>query len=252
WGGIDFAGNGSYGPGRFAGARSSLDCNVPSDNGDAARGNGAAADLFGARLSCAVAPDIERSLASGQEAMNLTVNGKGIDVGEALRTYVAEGLDRMFEKYFSNPIEATVTFSKQGYRFHAMVSVHVGRGILMQAEDDGGDAYAAFDIAAETIAKRLRRHKRRLRDHHRADTDSYAAKQFVLAADMGDEAAQDSEGADHANGHAALIVAELEADIPTLTVGEAVMRLDLAETQAMLFHNRAHGGLNMVYRRNDG
>jgi len=184
--------------------------------------------------------------------MNLTVNGKGIDVGDALRTYVAEALDRLFEKYFSNPIEATVTFSKQGYRFHAAISVHVGRGILMQAEDDGGDAYAAFDIASETIAKRLRRHKRRLRDHHRAETDSYAAKQFVLAADVGDEAADAGDGADHANGHAALIVAELEADIPTLTVGEAVMRLDLAETQAMLFHNRAHGGLNMVYRRNDG
>jgi ribosomal subunit interface protein len=186
--------------------------------------------------------------------MNLTVNGKGIDVGEALRTYVAEGLGKVFEKYFSNPIEATVTFSKQGYRFHAMVSVHVGRGILMQAEDDGGDAYAAFDIAAETIAKRLRRHKRRLRDHHRAETDSYAAKQFVLAPDVGDEAALDAiDAVGGANGHSApVIVAELEADIPTLTVGEAVMRLDLAETQAMLFHNRAHGGLNMVYRRNDG
>jgi ribosomal subunit interface protein len=185
--------------------------------------------------------------------MNLTVNGKGIDVGDALRTYVAEGLDRMFEKYFSNPIEATVTFSKQGYRFHSMISVHVGRGILMQAEDDGGDAYAAFDITAETITKRLRRHKRRLRDHHRAETDSYAAKQFVLAADVGDDTAVGgNDGADGPHGHSALIVAELEADIPTLTVGEAVMRLDLAETQAMLFHNRAHGGLNMVYRRNDG
>jgi ribosomal subunit interface protein len=184
--------------------------------------------------------------------MNLTVNGKGIDVGEALKTHVAEGLDKVFDKYFSNPIEATVTFSKQGYRFHAAISVHVGRGILMQADDDGGDAYAAFDIAAETISKRLRRHKRRLRDHHRMPQDSYAATQFVLAADVGDETALD--GLDNANGvePAPVIVAELEADIPTLTVGEAVMRLDLAETQAMLFHNRAHGGLNMVYRRNDG
>jgi ribosomal subunit interface protein len=183
--------------------------------------------------------------------MNLTVNGKGIDVGEALRAYVAEGLEKVFEKYFSNPIEATVTFSKQGYRFHVTISVHVGRGILMQAEDDGGDAYAAFDIAAETISKRLRRHKRRLRDHHRVPSDSYAATQFVLAADVGDETALD--GLDGANGaDHPVIVAELEADIPTLTVGEAVMRLDLAETQAMLFHNRAHGGLNMVYRRNDG
>jgi ribosomal subunit interface protein len=184
--------------------------------------------------------------------MNLTVNGKGIDVGEALRTHVAEGLDKVFEKFFSNPIEATVTFSKQVYRFHVALSVHVGRGILMQAEDDGGDAYAAFDIVAETIAKRLRRHKRRLRDHHRVASDSYAGRQFVLAADVAEEPAMD--GLDAANGaeQAPVIVAELEADIPTLTVGEAVMRLDLAETQAMLFHNRAHGGLNMVYRRNDG
>jgi ribosomal subunit interface protein len=181
--------------------------------------------------------------------MNLTVNGKGIDVGEALRTHVAEGLDKVFEKFFSNPIEATVTFSKQGYRFHVALSVHVGRGILMQSEDDGGDAYAAFDMAAETIAKRLRRHKRRLRDHHRVAADSYAAKAFVLAPDVAEDPALDG----FANGaEAPVIVAELEADIPTLTVGEAVMRLDLAETQAMLFHNRAHGGLNMVYRRNDG
>jgi ribosomal subunit interface protein len=185
--------------------------------------------------------------------MNLTVNGKGIDVGEALQAYVAEGLGKVFEKVFANPIEATVTFSKQGYRFHAAVSVHVGRGILMQADDDGGDAYAAFDIAAETIAKRLRRHKRRLRDHHRAPADdSYAAKQFVLAADIADDTAPDAADGTHAVEAAPVIVAELEADIPTLTVGEAVMRLDLAETQAMLFHNRAHGGLNMVYRRNDG
>src|ERR1043165_6542759 len=155
--------------------------------------------------------------------MNLTVNGKGIDVGEALRVHVGEGLDRMFEKYFSNPIEATVTFSKQGYRFHATISVHVGRGILMQAEDDGGDAYAAFDITAETIAKRLRRHKRRLRDHHRVAADeAYAAKAFVLAPDVGDESALDA--LDGVNGsEAPVIVAELEADIPTLTVGEAVM-----------------------------
>jgi len=184
--------------------------------------------------------------------MNLTVNGKGIDVGDALKAYVAENLDRVFEKYFSNPIEATITFSKQGYRFHTQISVHVGRGILMQAEADGGDAYGAFDIGVETMAKRLRRHKRRLRDHHRVPTDSYAATQFVLASDVADEDAQ--ETSDGVNGEAAapVIVAELEADIPTLTVGEAVMRLDLAETQAMLFHNRAHGGLNMVYRRNDG
>jgi ribosomal subunit interface protein len=180
--------------------------------------------------------------------MNLTVNGKGIDVGEALRSHVGDSLERVFDKYFSNPIEATVTFSKQGYLFRAQISVHVGRGIDMQADGEGADAYLAFDSAAEAVAKRLRRHKRRLRDHHRDPVDSYAAKYVVLAGEI-DEGDEASAG----NGAAApAIVAEMEADVPTLTVGEAVLRLDFTGRPAMMFHNRAHGGLNMVYRRGDG
>jgi ribosomal subunit interface protein len=180
--------------------------------------------------------------------MNLTVNGKGIDVGEALRTHVGDSLERVFDKYFSNPIEATVTFSKQGYLFRAQISVHVGRGIDMQADGEGADAYLAFDGAAEAVAKRLRRHKRRLRDHHREPIDSYAAKYVVLAGEIDED-----DEAMAGNGAAApAVIAEMEADIPTLTVSEAVIRLDFTGRSAMMFHNRAHGGLNMVYRRSDG
>jgi ribosomal subunit interface protein len=179
--------------------------------------------------------------------MNLTVNGKGIDMGEALRTHVAESLDRVLEKYFSNPIDATATFSKQGHLFKVQISVHVARGILMQADGEGADAYIAFDGAAETVGKRLRRHKQRLRDHHREPTDSYAASYFVLADAESEETAKDGDSAS-----APAVIAEMQADIPTLTVSQAVMRLDLAGLAAMMFHNRAHGGLNMVYRRGDG
>lgn len=181
--------------------------------------------------------------------MNLTVKGKNIDVGDSLRSHIAENLERMFDKYFSNPIEASVTLSKQSHIFTAQLSVHVGRGILLQSEAGADQAYAAYDLAAEHMAKRLRRYKRRLRDHHRDVADSYRAAQFILAPESGDEEIE------HAviNGDASpAIIAEMQTDIPTLTVGEAVMRLDLSDTKAMMFHNRAHGGLNMVYRRNDG
>lgn len=181
--------------------------------------------------------------------MNLTVKGKNIDVGESLRGHIAENLGRMFEKYFSNPIEASVTLSKQAHIFTAQLSVHVGRGILLQSEAGADQAYAAYDLAAEHMAKRLRRYKRRLRDHHREASESYQAAQFILAPEMGEE--EPDHGA--VNGDASpAIIAEMQTDIPTLTVGEAVMRLDLSDTKAMMFHNRAHGGLNMVYRRNDG
>lgn len=186
--------------------------------------------------------------------MNLTVKGKNIDVGDALKTRAQESLDHIFGKYFSNPIEATVTMSKETYLFQSQISVHVGRGIMLQAEGQADTANAAYDLAAETLAKRLRRYKRRLRDHHRAATESMRAQAYILApeADDHDDEPQHVNGEVPAVDAQPVVVAEMQTDIPTLTVGEAVMRLDLANSQAMMFLNRAHGGLNMVYRRNDG
>lgn len=183
--------------------------------------------------------------------MNLTVKGKNIDVGDALKTRASESLDHIFGKYFSNPIDANVTMSREAHLFTAQISVHVGRGILLQSEGAADQANSAYDIAAETLAKRLRRYKRRLRDHHRAETVDRRSQYYVLA-----QEADEAEEPDAVNGagdqHHPVVVAEMQTTIPTLTVGEAVMRLDLANQQAMMFLNRAHGGLNMVYRRNDG
>src|SRR5260221_5899780 len=182
--------------------------------------------------------------------MNLTVKGKNLDVGDALRGHVAESLDTIFTKYFANPIEATVILSKQVHLFSALIAVHVGRGILLQSEAEADQAYGAYDKAAEHLTARLRRYKRRLRDHHRADIQTQRAAQYVVSAAGPD----DSEGGDHelAADSAPMIIAEMQTDIPTLTVSEAVMRLDLSDQKAMMFLNRAHGRLNMVYRRNDG
>jgi ribosomal subunit interface protein len=178
--------------------------------------------------------------------MNLTVKGKNIDVGEALRTHVAQSLDHAIAKYFGNPIEATVIFSKQSHLFSADIAVHVGRGILVHAEESADQAYAAFDQAVDHLTKRMRRYKRRLRDHHRAETESFRAAQYILAPEAEEEPAA-------VNGNESpAVIAEMQTEIPTLTVGEAVMRLDLSNLKAMMFLNRAHGGLNMVYRRNDG
>jgi ribosomal subunit interface protein len=179
--------------------------------------------------------------------MNLTVKGKNIDVGEALRTHVAQSLDHAIAKYFGNPIEATVTLSKQSHLFSADIAVHIGRGILVHAEESADQAYAAFDLAVDHLAKRMRRYKRRLRDHHRAETQTFRASQYILAPEVEEDVEPAVNGSE-----APAVIAEMQTEIPTLTVGEAVMRLDLSNLKAMMFLNRAHGGLNMVYRRNDG
>ena len=181
--------------------------------------------------------------------MQLSVKGKQLNLGDALRTHVSESLSRILGKYFGDAIEVGVTFSREGHLYRAVVAAHVGRGIQLQAQGEADEPYPAFDTAAERLAKRLRRYKRRLRDH-RKDTrpvpESLPAQQYILAADTEAQAAEDE-----IDGRPA-VVAEMATEIPSLTVSEAVMRMDLAELPALMFRNSSHSGLNMIYRRPDG
>jgi len=181
------------------------------------------------------------------KTMQLTVKGKQLDVGDALKSHVEATLLNVFGKYFGNPLEANVVLSREAHLYRAHIGVHIGRGLNMQSQADAEAPYAAFDVAADHLAKRLRRHKGRLRDHHRSEPPvTEVGAQYILANSADDEEAP----AEDKDGAPVTIVESVE--IPTLTVGEAVMRLDLANGVAMMFRNRIHGELNMVYRRTDG
>ncbi|CAK0767524.1 Ribosome hibernation promoting factor [Azospirillaceae bacterium] len=190
--------------------------------------------------------------------MHLTVKGKQLDVGDALRSHVADTLQNAVAKYFGHSIEANVVFSREAHLFRADISVHAGRGIMVQSIGEDQDAYVAFDAACDKIAKRLRRYKRRLRDHHASaevavlrSAEQLHARHTIIEAeaeDHHDEHAHDQAPA----GHQPVIIAEMTTHIEVLTVGEAVMRMELADLPALMFRNRSHLGLNMVYRRADG
>ncbi|MDP9127539.1 MAG: ribosome-associated translation inhibitor RaiA, partial [Pseudomonadota bacterium] len=179
--------------------------------------------------------------------MQLSVKGKQIDVGDALRTHVETHLKEITGKYFSTPLDAHVTFSREGSLFRADITVHAGRGIILQSNGAAVEAYPAFDIAADRIAKRLRRYKNRIKRH---DHDSGRRAEAVMASSFvlnGEEEEREEQANDYP-----VVVAEMTTPIESLTVSEAVMRLDLADLPALMFANRAHGGLNMIYRRPDG
>ena len=180
--------------------------------------------------------------------MQITVTGKQIDVGESLRGHVEAATLAVVEKYFGRALEAHVVFSRERHLFLSDISVHAGRGLLVQCHGESGDAYAAFDDAAERLEKQLRRYKRWLRNHHKgAKPDEEApqpATDYVLAHADAEQAS--------AAGDQPLVIAEMRTSIPRLSVSEAVMRLDLADLPALLFRNSKHGNLNLVYRRRDG
>jgi ribosome hibernation promoting factor len=188
--------------------------------------------------------------------MQLTVTGKQVDVGNALRRHVESALEAILGKYFRTAIEAHAVFAREAHLIRAEISLHVGRGIVINSGAAASEHYLAFDAAAERLAKQLRRYKRRLHeDHgraHAAVERREMARSFILAPldeEDGDEAVADEPAAD---GASPVVIAEMSTELPHLTVGEAVMRMDLADAPVLLFRNRSHGELNLVYRRSDG
>lgn len=180
--------------------------------------------------------------------MQLSVHGKQINIGDALHGHVEDSLPAVVTKYFENPIDAHVTFTREGKSFKADISVHVGKGIIVQGHASSEDAFAVFDTAPVHIAKRLRCYKRRLRDHHRGRDETRSTgeiQQFVLDPQS---VACDSQPADDQP----LIVAEMATQIEQLTVSEAVMRMDFSGQPARLSHNSASDTINLVYVRSDG
>lgn len=194
--------------------------------------------------------------------MQLTMTGKQIDVGNALRRRVEASLGSILGKYFGTAIEAHVVVSKEAHLSRAEISIRIGRGIVVNAHAAAAELYPAFDAAAERVAKQLRRYKRRLRDHHvkarEASGASERATAYVLAPvaeDTEDEDAVDAAGEEterEGAGGGPAVIAEMSTELPNLTVGEAAMRMDLADASVLLFRNRSHGELNLVYRRADG
>ena len=195
--------------------------------------------------------------------MQLTVTGKQVDVGDALRRHVEDSLDALLGKYFRTAIEAHAVFAREAHLIRTDLSLHIGRGIMIKSGATAPDYYPAFDAAAERLAKQLRRYKRRLRDHHarlrNQAEDLETARAFVLAP-VDEEAETEVAPVDEAETEpvpdgeatAPVVIAEMSTELPRLTVGEAVMRMDLADAPVLLFRNRSHGELNVVYRRGDG
>jgi ribosomal subunit interface protein len=180
--------------------------------------------------------------------MRYQISGKQIDIGEALQTHVRTELGEVVQKYAERPTDATVVFSKSGAEFVCESVVHLSTGLTAQARAKAHEIYAAFDGCCEKMEKQLRRYKRRLKDHHRARPEPVevsGGSAYILASEQNGE---DSEP----DSLQPIIVAEMTTTIPSLSVGEAVMQMELAGAPVLVFKNEGTRGVNVVYRREDG
>lgn len=189
--------------------------------------------------------------------MDIRVSGHQVETGEALKEHVATRMEAMAEKYFSRTISAQVTFRKAPHgSFHCDIVCHVMTGLILKGSGEAQEAHPGFDQAADRIEKQLRRYMRRLKDRHVQAAAAEATRVNGYSVDDIDGAGytifaatidEEEEAVD-----APLIVAETRVDIPEASVSDAVMMLDLRNTNALLFVNAGTAAYNMVYRRQDG
>ncbi|MDD9923436.1 MAG: ribosome-associated translation inhibitor RaiA [Boseongicola sp.] len=181
--------------------------------------------------------------------MRYQITGKHIDVGESLQTHVQDNLDDVLSKYPGRPTDAVIIFSKSAHEYVCEATIHLSTGLTAQAKAHATEIYASFESCTEKLDKQLRRYKRRLKDHHKdraTPVELLDASSYILAAsDEAEEAEPESLQP--------MIIAEMETKIPSLSVGEAVMQMELAGAPVLVFRNeKQDAGVNIVYRRDDG
>jgi len=180
--------------------------------------------------------------------MRYQICGKQIDIGEALQTHVKAELGEVVEKYAQRPTDAVIVFSRSAHEHVCEAVIHLSTGLTAQAKGHATEIYAAFESCREKMDKQLRRYKRRLRNHHSqrtAPVEFAGGSAYILAPT--EEPEDDETGPSQP-----IVIAEMETKIPSITVGEAVLQLELAGQKMLVFRNEGHGGVNVVYRRDDG
>jgi ribosomal subunit interface protein len=179
--------------------------------------------------------------------MDIRVAGHQVDTGEALRSHVSDRLSAIADRYFSRAVAANVTFGRGPYEdFTCDIVAPVIQGVVLKSSNRANDAHIAFDGAADKIERQLKRYVSRLRER-RGEGDgagvSENAAYTVFAGPLNEE---------EPIPPAPAIIAETRVDIPEASVSDAVMMLDLRNTNALMFRNPKSGEFNMVYRRDDG
>ncbi|MGB7285864.1 MAG: ribosome-associated translation inhibitor RaiA [Salaquimonas sp.] len=177
--------------------------------------------------------------------MSLKVSGIHMNVGETLTNRINDRIDEAVTKYFSNGYSGHVNVEKSGNWYECDCSIHLDSGIMLQAKAKATNPTSSFEDAAEKIEKRLRRYKRRLKDHH-GNAKAKASEAFYSVVELPDAEEEVPED------YNPLVIAESTTTVNTQSVAQAVVQLDLTDHPVVVFKNAANDQINVIYRRSDG
>jgi len=182
--------------------------------------------------------------------MPLRVSGKNLDIGESLRTHVLEKVQTMIARYFDGKVTGHVVISPEGSAYRSDCSLHLSSGMNLQSEGRAHEPYASFEQAADKIERRLRRYKKRLKEHANGPAAPTRAGELEVANFVIESPTDDV--VESTADYSPVVVAEGAQPLKTMSVASAVSELDLTGAPVVLFQHATSSRLNIVYRRRDG
>lgn len=200
--------------------------------------------------------------------MDIRVAGSNLDIGQSLNNYARNNLEKAVGKYFQNAISGDIRFTKNGQMFHTSIIINEGvkgRGITIKSDGEAGDVYVSFNEAMEKVIKQLRRYKERIKEYRHqysiknieANVDSLLATKYIvppMAFDIFSEYENEEIAKDKpfSIDGSMRIINEKESEIESLSVEQAIMKMDLLDLPALAFINNKNGKINFIYHRKDG
>ena len=184
-------------------------------------------------------------------SMQVTVSGKQMQIGESLKEYVVNRVTNSVERFSNTVTSAEVSFTKNPHKFYsAQIMMRDGVGHdFYKADANSDDVYASFDEALIKLDKQLRRHKDKAKDHHKSKaSEVYFNNELEL---KGKYYVVENNAVKEINSDP-ITIAEKSTNIPSISVGEAILRLEKHDAPCILFRNARHGKFNIVYKRADG
>ncbi len=182
--------------------------------------------------------------------MQLNITFRHLDASESLKSYAREKVERV-NKYLDQAGDAHVVLSLERHLHHADITIHSGSFVL-RGREKSEDMYASLDLAMDKIERQLRRYKEKLKHHHGRERVHHRQNILNMVKVRHDVMEIPQPERIQEEGNTPRVIRTNEFLARAMKVEEAVMQMDLMNSDFLVFTNSQSQEINVVYRRKDG
>ncbi len=184
--------------------------------------------------------------------MQLSVTFRHMEATEALKSYAGERIQRI-KKYFPDPISVHVVLSTIRYNHRVDVNVQLHNGFQIAGRETTENMYSSIDLVVAKIERQVRRYKDKLRTHKtKSNFAPVPWTHSVLVSEEPIASTEESTPPEQSAREPNVVQRTERFHANPMSVAQAAMQLDLLDEQFLVFRNQDSGGVNVIYRREDG